>query len=99
MMKAQDKVSIDDRLFLVTFKHAKESHLHILDKQVCVKCEGQWCTHMCPAQVYNWNEKKKEIIISWENCLETAACLTGCPFENITFDYPKGGKGVEFRYG
>ena len=98
-MKALDDVTIDDRLFTVAFKHDEESHLKIKDKKICLDCEGKWCTHICPAQVYRWDEELREVIISWENCLEMAACISGCPFQNIEFRYPKGGKGVEFRFG
>ncbi len=98
-MKAQDKVTIDDRLFTVAFKHAKEGHLKIVNPKICLECEGKWCTTICPANVFRWDEEKKEIIISWENCLETGACITGCPYANIDYTYPKRGKGVEFRYG
>lgn len=98
-IKAQDKVSIDDRLGTVSYKTGKESHLKIIDPKVCLTCEGKPCTTICPAQVYSWHKEKQEIIISWENCFEMAACISACPFSNIVFAYPKGGKGVEFRYG
>ncbi len=98
-MKAQDKVTIDDKLFTVAFKHAKEGHLKILKPKVCIECEEKWCTTICPANVYHWDEEKQEIIISWENCLEMSVCISACRFGNIEFTYPKGGKGVEFRYG
>lgn len=98
-MKADEKPTIDERLFLVRFKHAKESHLTIADPKVCLKCEEKWCTTICPANVYRWDKDSKKIIISWENCLEMGACPSACRYGNIVFTYPKGGKGLEFRYG
>ena len=98
-IKAQDKVSIGDRLGTVTYRTGKKSHLRILDPKVCLGCKGKPCTTICPAQVYTWSEEKQEIILSWENCFEMAACISACPYCNIEFLYPKGGSGVEFRYG
>ncbi|MBS3165001.1 4Fe-4S dicluster domain-containing protein [Candidatus Woesearchaeota archaeon] len=98
-MKADEKVTVEEKLGLVRFKHGKESHLSVIAEDVCVRCEGKWCTTICPAHVYEWSPEQNKVIVNWENCLETGACITGCPYANIQFQYPKGGKGVEFRYG
>lgn len=64
------------------------------DKEQCKLCESKNCTYICPAQVYEWNEEKQEIIVNYENCLECGACRIACERKAIDWKYPKGTKGV-----
>jgi ferredoxin like protein len=89
------KVNIDDKLFLNNYKVDTESHLVIKDQGVCAKCTEKPCMDICPAHVYDW--KDEQIIVSYEGCLECGACRIGCCFDNISWRYPRGGFGVQFR--
>ena len=48
-------------------------------------------------EVYKLEGNK--IIIGYENCLECGTCRLACPYENISWKYPRGGFGVKYRYG
>ncbi len=61
------------------------------------QCEKNWCTHTCPADVYHW--EGDHIVVSYENCIECGACRMICPYDNICCVMPRGGFGVQYKYG
>src|SRR3989454_11767477 len=94
-------MKLEEKLFLLTYKHDKQSHITIRDNNICLtKCGDQWgrpCTTFCPANVYSWDGEKTTA--SYENCVECTSCLTGCPYHNIDWRLPRGGFGVQYRNG
>lgn len=92
-------MKMEDRLYLVKYNPDKVSHLVIMDRETCLRCEFKPCQFFCPAQVYSWDEETNRINVAYEGCFECGACRTGCPYLNIEWHYPKGGYGVSFRYG
>lgn len=89
------KVNIDDKLFLNTYKTDTIAHLMIKEEIVCEKCTKKACTEFCPARVYEYKDNK--IVLGYEGCLECGACRIACPHNNIDWNYPRGGFGVQFR--
>ncbi|GAB6136899.1 ferredoxin family protein [Halanaerobaculum tunisiense] len=81
----------------VTIKAAKESHISIRDSQICrTECENKPCTYYCPTRVYSWNGEKNKIRIDHTRCVECMACPYGCPYQNINWEFPAGGYGVNY---
>ena len=95
MADIKKKVSIDDKLFLNTYNADTESHLIIKDQSVCKSCTDKICTKICPARVYE--NKDDRIVVGFEGCLECGACRIACPHDNIDWNYPRGGFGIQFR--
>jgi ferredoxin like protein len=95
MSDIKNKVNIDDKLFLNTYIADTTSHLVIKDQTVCVNCKEKPCTDFCPARVYEFKDNK--ITVGFEGCLECGACRIACPNNNIDWNYPRGGFGVQFR--
>ena len=95
------RLNIANKLGLVKFRPDEVSHLKIIDNEVCrTACGPKFCTHSCPAQVYRWESDEKLISIAFEGCLECGTCRNGgCPYDNIEMRYPRGGFGVQYRYG
>lgn len=94
------KMTIENKLYLVRFKPDDESHLKVVDPEVCrQKCPGKSCSVFCPANVYTWNEVEQRINIAHEGCLECGTCFFGCPNDNISWKNPKGGFGVMYKFG
>lgn len=91
-------MSIDDKLSKIKYICDDVSHLTI-DQEKCKNCKVKACTFICPANVWNWDDKKDKMIINYENCLECGACRIACKKENIEWNYPKGNKGVIFKNG
>ena len=92
---------LEDKLFTVRNKKDEGNpHIRVPDQSICSeKCTGKYCTHFCPAGVYLWDPENGKNLVSYENCIECGACSVGCPFDNIDCQTPRGGFGVQFKYG
>ncbi len=51
---------LTDKLFTVKYNEdTGKPHIEIVNQNVCLsKCTGKYCTHFCPAGVYEWNEEQ-----------------------------------------
>ena len=100
MPNKEDKIkcNVDDKLFKVKFVPDDESHLNP-DQTKCLTCNSKVCTYICPANVYEWDEDNKKLIVGYENCLECGACRIVCEKKCIDWKYPKGTRGVTFKQG
>jgi ferredoxin like protein len=97
------KVAVEEKLYLAKYKLDERPHLVIIDQDVCQKCaeingSPQPCMILCPADVYKWEEGKRNIV-SYDNCVECGACRIICPYENIEWKFPRWGRGLSHRYG
>jgi len=90
--------TIEDKLFLDRFNVDEESHLRIIDPDVCIKdCTDQACLFICPACVYRLEHGR--ISVNYEGCLECGSCRIGCPHLNIDWRFPVGGYGIRHKFG
>lgn len=89
-------MALEDKLYTVKFTSDTVSHLKP-DYECCKKCTNRYCTTLCPARVYEWDENNDKLIVNFENCLECGACKIAC--KHIQWEYPKGTKGVTFKLG
>lgn len=93
-------VNVDEKLGSLSYKADHQAHITLKDGETCLnKCHDKPCVNVCPAQVYRWEDAQKKIIVSFENCIECGACRMLCPFDNIQCHWPRGGFGVQYRYG
>jgi ferredoxin like protein len=93
-----DGMNLEDKLYLIRFQPDNRSHIRIKDEHVCLTdCEKKWCTFICPAKVYHWEEK--EIKVAYEGCIECGTCRYGCLFDNIEWENPRGGFGIMYKNG
>lgn len=94
------KTNVDAKLGTLTYKVDHHTHIEIKAADTCAqKCSDKPCTTICPAQVYRWEEDQKKILVSFENCIECGACRMLCPFDNIQCHWPRGGFGVQYKFG
>lgn len=89
--------SIDAKLGLNAYKLDKSSHLKV-DQAKCKTCRQKYCLYICPARSYTLNEKG-ELQINFEGCLECGTCFIACKLKGLTWDTPRGGFGVQYRFG
>ncbi|MFQ5951294.1 MAG: ferredoxin family protein [Candidatus Geothermarchaeales archaeon] len=92
-------MTVDERLALVDIQVDEEPFITV-DTAICVECEKKPCLYVCPAQVYNL--QGDNLVYNTEGCIELGACGIVCQFIGegaITWNYPRGGKGVNFRRG
>lgn len=82
----------------VTIEADDTSHIHIKDEKTCLEeCENKPCTYYCPTRVFSWAEEKNKINIDYTRCIECLACPHGCPHDNISWQFPQGGYGVDYQ--
>jgi len=91
-------MNINEKLASLKYNRDKESHLAV-NNDICLKCSEKYCTFICPANVYEWNDTKNTMTIRYENCLECGACKTACEKNNISWKYPNAEYGVKFKNG
>lgn len=89
-------MAIEDRLAKTRFNIDTEPHIRV-DTGICADCTGQECLYVCPVQNYTLEDGK--LVFAWQGCLECGACRIACTRSAITWDYPRGGFGVSWRYG
>lgn len=89
-----------DKLSTVHYKEdSGRSHIEIADQATCLMCEGKYCNFFCPAGVYRWDASQEKLLVSFGNCIECGACAIGCPYDNILCQSPRGGYGVQNKFG
>lgn len=90
-------MSINDKLLMTRFV-VDSGNPHIkIDTSLCSDCLEKPCLSICPVQCYQ--KEREQMLFSWENCVECGSCRIVCPAGAISWDYPRGGFGVCYRYG
>ena len=95
-----DPAAIERKLALNTYNvDPTRAHIRIIDHDVCLQCERQQCINCCPATCYTPQEDGR-VLFSYEGCVECGTCRIVCyVFDNIEWTYPRGGFGIQYRYG
>ena len=96
---AEERLSVDDCLALDKFEPDAEPFI-VVATDICRTCDTKPCLYVCPAQVYRIDEG--ELVYNTDGCIELGACGIVCKHIGkgaIRWNYPRGGTGVEFRYG
>lgn len=90
-------VNIKAKLGLNAYKLDKETHISV-NHEICrQRCEKKYCVYICPANVYS--EKDGDIQVDYDGCLECGACIIACQEDALEWHYPRGGFGVQYRFG
>ncbi|HIJ66133.1 MAG TPA: 4Fe-4S dicluster domain-containing protein [Candidatus Hydrogenedentes bacterium] len=89
---------IEDKLSKVQFINHADSHLAVRDQQTCRRCVLRPCVDVCPGAVYDYSNEEG-LSVAYENCLECGSCKIVCEFDNIEWNYPPGGFGVDYQWG
>ncbi len=93
------KLSVPERLARVRFV-TDEDESHIVVNQAIAKATGtgKVLVAVCPAQVYR-EEADGTISVEYAACLECGTCLAVAAPGSLTWRYPTGGFGVQYRDG
>jgi ferredoxin like protein len=75
-----------------------EAHI-VIDEAACACCSSERCACVkaCPAGLFKIAGDK--IAFDYAGCLECGTCRLVCLQKGIRWNYPRGGFGVEYRYG
>lgn len=88
--------SVDAKLGVNVFKLDQQPHIEI-DIAICrTVCTVRACLQVCPADLYALNDEG-DMTVNWEGCLECGACLICCDEKALSWHYPRGGFGVQYR--
>ena len=91
-------MNIESKLGLNVFKIDTQPHI-VIDHAVCrTQCQIQVCLFVCPADLYS-NDPEGEIQVNYEGCLECGACFIACSPKALSWQYPRAGQGVQYRFG
>lgn len=89
------KMSMEDRLFLVQRNVDKKSHITV-DQEAFKKDPIKPILFICPAKVYEENHETGECIVNFENCLECGTCQVASRY--VKWTNPSSGFGVTYKY-
>lgn len=92
------KMNVEEKIALNAMKNDKKSHI-LFDQSKCSACKERMCIAVCPGHLYSLNEETGEMVVEFAGCLECGTCLIACTHGSITWDYPDGEYGVQYRYG
>lgn len=90
--------NIDEKLATVKTNPDTNSHL-APDENFCRRCSEKSCLYVCPANVYEWDEKEQKLIVRYENCLECGACRIACDKQCLKWRYPASNYGITYKQG
>ncbi len=96
---AVKKMSVEQLLGLNKFLvNDEEAHIRI-NAELCRSCSSKPCTYACPAGLYTLRDE--DIHFDYAGCLECGTCRAVCPQSSkaLVWGYPRGGFGVQYRYG
>ncbi len=96
---AEKSIHVDDRVGLNSFEFDEEPFITV-QTDLCHSCRLKPCLYVCPSKVYRW--EGQGLVYNIEGCIELGACFIVChELGNgaIAWGYPRGSKGVQFKYG
>lgn len=91
-------MKIEEKIALNAMKNDRESHI-CLDQARCGQCAEHWCISVCPAHLYSLNEETGEMVVEFAGCLECGTCKIACTYGSVSWEYPRGEFGVQYRFG
>jgi len=92
-------VDVAEKLTKNAIKQDGESHI-LIDEEACrTRCTERYCVRVCPAALYEWNAEADRMVVEFAGCLECGTCLVACREDALSWRYPRGGCGVQYRYG
>jgi ferredoxin like protein len=86
------------KLTIDIFKIDQESHI-VIHQEICRKCKLKPCLRICPGGLYSMNKETGELVVEYTGCLECGSCRVACTSGALTWSFPRGGFGVQYRYG
>jgi ferredoxin like protein len=92
-----EQTDIKAKLGLDVFNVDRERHISV-NQEKCKRCKERYCLYVCPAHVYSLN-KQGEIELDLDGCLECGTCSVACVRGAVDWNYPRGGFGVQYRFG
>ncbi|MDA8094791.1 MAG: ferredoxin family protein [Betaproteobacteria bacterium] len=89
---------VEEKLFQNRYViDAGHPHIRIVDQARCQSGCRQPCLVCCPAGCYTLDGS--EVVLITDGCLECGTCRVVCLARNLEWEYPRGGYGIQFKFG
>lgn len=71
-----------------------------VDTSKCGTCRDKPCL-ICPVKNFRIEEAegKAKLVFSHEGCVECGTCRFICPYDMVSWNYPRGGYGICYQRG
>lgn len=89
-------MALAERLETVAFTVDETPHI-VVDGARCRDCDAHTCVRFCPAGCFTRNDAG-QIDYYYVGCLECGTCLVLCDEDAVTWNYPRGGYGIAYRF-
>ena len=92
---------VEEKLFQNRYRvDTGRPHIGIRNPEICSNtCKTQQCAVCCPAGCYTVEGNGRVVLIT-DGCLECGTCRVVCEtHRNISWEYPRGGFGILFKFG
>ncbi len=88
---------LNEGIDLIYYRADGRPHIRVRG-EVCSGCTEYRCVNVCPAGCYLEKDNEPGISFQYERCLECGTCRLVCGSGAIEWAYPRGGKGVIYRF-
>lgn len=88
-------MSVDEALKVDLYDLEGTPHITV-DLERCLKCPSKACMRLCPAECFTMAGER--VLFSYEGCLECGTCRIVCPEGAVSWNYPRSGKGIQYRF-
>jgi ferredoxin like protein len=89
-------INIENITQMTKFEIDDQPHI-ILNSELCRTCDHHACVNTCPAGCYTLSAATERLDVVYETCLECGTCLVICDKGSVSWGYPRGGYGVNYR--
>lgn len=87
----------EEKIILTAYNVDTKPHI-TLNEDICnSRCKIRFCTFICPAGCFVFDEDQNKVVFSFEGCLECGTCRIACDEKALDWNHPEGGYGVVFR--
>ncbi|OGO69607.1 MAG: hypothetical protein A2Z37_12900 [Chloroflexi bacterium RBG_19FT_COMBO_62_14] len=94
------QLGLQEKLGLDVFKIDSEKPHIVIDHAVCrERCTVRPCLYVCPAKLFAIQPDSDDIFVDYEGCLECGTCFIVCEDQALSWEYPRAGYGVQYRFG
>jgi ferredoxin like protein len=87
-------MDVEAKLSRNAFNLDRTPHI-VVNDAICSGCANRVCLRVCPADLYKLDGQR--MVVNWEGCLECGTCMACCDDGALSWEYPRGGFGVEYR--
>lgn len=90
--------TVAERLAKMLYQTDSDSHIEVDQAAARQTGAGTLLVQVCPAKVYSLAENG-DVGVTHAACLECGTCRQVAPSSVLTWHYPEGGMGINYRQG